>query len=59
MFFFSEAIVAYDIKLDLCNQLSELVKYKGSRSFTDLGPGSFRFSSFKIFFKTAGLIETD
>ena len=32
--------------------------YQSSRSFTDLSPRSLRFSSFKIFSKTAGLIET-
>ena len=46
---FSEAIIAYDIKVDLCNQLHELHKYQRSRSFIDLGPRFLRFSNFKIF----------
>ena len=33
-------------------------KYQRSRSSTDLGPRSLRFSSFKIFSKTAWLTET-
>ena len=38
--------------------LSCMVYYPRSRSFTVLGPNFFRFSGFKIFCKTAGLIET-
>ena len=56
---FSGAIIPYDIKVDLCSQLNELYKYQRSTSFTDLGPWSHRFSSFKIFkTETAGLFET-
>ena len=33
-------------------------KYQRSRSFTDLHPRSLRFSCFKIFSKTAGLIKS-
>ena len=46
---FSEATVAYDIKADLCNQLSEFYKYQSSGTFIDLSPMSFRFSSFKTY----------
>ena len=55
---FSEAIIAYDIKVDLCNQLQELHKYQRSRSFIDLGPRFLRFSNFKIF-KATRLCETE
>ena len=55
---FSEAVVAYNINADLCSQLNEFYKYQMSRSFTCLGPRSLCFSSFKIFSKTADLIET-
>ena len=49
---FSEADVAYDIKADL------FFIYQRSRSFTDLGPRSLSFNRFKVFSKTAELIET-
>ena len=51
---FSEAIVAYDIKVDLCNDIGTFYKYQRSKLFTDLGPRSLRFNSFKIFCKTIG-----
>ena len=60
---FSEAIEAYDIKVDICNQLNDFffINTK-AQSFIDpfdLYPGCLRFS-YLIFFtsKTAGLIET-
>ena len=33
-------------------------KHQRSRAFTDLGPRPLRFSTFEIYSKTAGLIET-
>ena len=38
---FSETIVVYDIKVDICSQLNEymtLYEYQKSRSLIDLGP---------------------
>ena len=57
---FSEAVVAYDIKVDICNQLNDFFyKYQRSRSFIDLCPGCLRFGIFMFFSsKTAGLMET-
>ena len=36
----------------------EFYEYQSSRSFTDFVPSSLWYSSFKIFSKTPGLIET-
>ena len=50
---FSEAIVAYDIKVGRVCQLNEYMnryEYKRSRSFTDLGPRSLSFKIFKVLF---------
>ena len=62
---FSEAVVACDIKVDLCRQQVDLCrqqvnfyKYQRSRSFTDFCLRSLRFSSFKVFSKTTRLFET-
>ena len=33
---FPEAVIAYDFKADLCNQLNEFYVYQKSRSFADL-----------------------
>ena len=49
---FSEAVVAYDIKVDICNHL----ELEGQSFIVDLCPGCFRFSIF-IFSKTALLFE--
>ena len=53
----SEAVVVYDIKVDICSQLNDFFyTYQRSRSFIDPFPRCLRFSIFTS--KTAGLIET-
>ena len=49
----SETIVAYEIKAGRCSYLNEymnLYEYQRSRSFTDLGPRSLKFNTFKLLY---------
>ena len=41
----SDSVVASDIKVDLCNQLNELLNIPKSKSFIDLHPGCLWFST--------------
>ena len=60
---FSETIVVCDIKVGRCRQLNEytnLCKFQGSMSVTDLGPRSLRFNIFEFFFlETFRLIKVN
>ena len=49
----SETIEAYDLKVDGCRPLTEVMKvcgYLRSRSFLDLGPRSFTFENRNLLF---------
>ena len=53
LFFFSETIVVYDVKIGRCSRLNDymnLYEYQRSGSFIDLGPRSLGFNIFKLLF---------
>ena len=55
---FSEANVAYHIKVDICNQSNDFYKYQSSRSFISFCPGCLRFRFFYLLpSKTTGMTE--
>ena len=58
--FFRKNLV-YDVKVGICNKLNKnmnLCEYQRSRSFTDLGPKSFRFNILKLLFLRNWPIKT-